>query len=322
MPPLGPLEWIQGEVVDFGDRAHVYVIEFWATWCGPCIQQFPHLGELQERYKEQGLVVVGLASGDKDAPAVQDFLAKRAKPVGIRIAFDTDRRAWRSTAEAAGIESIPLTLVLDRAGRIAFLDHPQRGLDQVIERVLEGTWDPARDKPAVSVKTAVSREVRALVKKGKFEEVDAVLGAAVAKDPSLAGFADKTRFHIEYFDRGSCQRAYKVASGMLIGPSGEDADSLADVAEWIINEGQPEFRDYPLARELAAQAVERTSWKDGPIIDILARCHAHLGELDKAVQLQTRAVEATPEGPAKANLAETLRILRARRDAQQAMGKR
>src|SRR5436305_4114419 len=54
-PPLMATKWLQGREVPKFEPGGVYVVEFWATWCGPCIAFMPHLAELQARYRDNGL---------------------------------------------------------------------------------------------------------------------------------------------------------------------------------------------------------------------------------------------------------------------------
>src|SRR5690606_10442976 len=63
-PPLKASKWLQGDEVKRFEPGKVYVVEFWATWCGPCIAFMPHLAELQARYKDKGVTVIGITSRD------------------------------------------------------------------------------------------------------------------------------------------------------------------------------------------------------------------------------------------------------------------
>ena len=58
-PPLKATKWVQGSEVASLEKGKVYVVEFWATWCGPCIVMMPHLGDLQREYKNQGVTIIG-----------------------------------------------------------------------------------------------------------------------------------------------------------------------------------------------------------------------------------------------------------------------
>src|SRR6201988_1870124 len=83
-PPLSVSTWLQGSEVKNFEPGKVYVVEFWATWCGPCIVMMPHLAELQERYRGQGVVVVGYTAKDDNngAEKVAAFVTKRGPKLG------------------------------------------------------------------------------------------------------------------------------------------------------------------------------------------------------------------------------------------------
>src|SRR5688572_28676628 len=59
--PLKIKEWVKGGPLDVHDGKNVYVVEFWATWCPPCRTSIPHLAELQKRFKNRGVVIVGIS---------------------------------------------------------------------------------------------------------------------------------------------------------------------------------------------------------------------------------------------------------------------
>src|SRR4051794_37880273 len=59
-PLLKVSKWLQGKEVKRYEPGKVYVVEFWATWCGPCIGAMPHLSNLQTEFKDRGLTVIGV----------------------------------------------------------------------------------------------------------------------------------------------------------------------------------------------------------------------------------------------------------------------
>src|SRR5262245_55724643 len=62
MPALTVAKWKNGEVKPDDMKGKVVVIDFWATWCGPCIKAIPHTNEIAEKYKEKGVVVIGVCT--------------------------------------------------------------------------------------------------------------------------------------------------------------------------------------------------------------------------------------------------------------------
>ncbi|MCS7032826.1 MAG: TlpA family protein disulfide reductase [Phycisphaerae bacterium] len=144
-PPIAVGSWVKGDPVEKFEPGKVYVMEFWATWCGPCVAAIPHISELQKKYADQGLVVIGVSVWEQDAAQskVPEFVAAMGDKMSYRVATD-DRRdggegkmaqAWMAAAEQSGI---PCSFVVDRSGKIAWIGHPMQ-LDQVLPKLLKGT---------------------------------------------------------------------------------------------------------------------------------------------------------------------------------------
>lgn len=108
-------------------RGKVVLVEFWATWCGPCRQSIPHLKELYARLSPQGLAMVSLTSEHPDA--VEPF----AKEMGMTYPIGMDS----TTADTYGVRGIPYAVVVDRQGKIVWEGHPMGGLDQALEKALK-----------------------------------------------------------------------------------------------------------------------------------------------------------------------------------------
>jgi len=105
----------KGVVVKISNlKGRVVLLDFWATWCGGCKVEIPWYMEFQERYKERGLSVVGVALDEEGWKTVQPFIEeKRVKYPVVIGTFDL--------AKPFGVEALPVTLLLDRSGRIADL---------------------------------------------------------------------------------------------------------------------------------------------------------------------------------------------------------
>ena len=101
-----------GQVVALADfRSKIVIVNFWATWCAPCIEEMPSLNRLAEKYADKGLQILGV-SVDEDPDAYREFLAKN------RISFVTLRDPSHSTSERYGTFKLPESYVISREGRL------------------------------------------------------------------------------------------------------------------------------------------------------------------------------------------------------------
>ena len=97
-------------------RGKVVVLEFWATWCGPCIMQIPHMNELVEKFKGKPIQFISIT--DEEESLVQPFLKKR--PMKPWIALDTDQ----SMMQPYEVWAIPYMVIVDGNGVIRSIIHP------------------------------------------------------------------------------------------------------------------------------------------------------------------------------------------------------
>lgn len=97
-------------------RGRVVVLEFWATWCGPCVGAIPHMNELADKFKDKPVQFIAITA--EDEATIKPFLTKR--PIHAWVALDTDR----AMNFAYGVKAIPHTVVLDKEGKIAAITYP------------------------------------------------------------------------------------------------------------------------------------------------------------------------------------------------------
>lgn len=94
-------------------RGNVVLVDFWATWCGPCTEQFPHLNEWHRTYKDKGLRIVALS--DEEPDLVREFAA--AAKLAYPIALDPDNKI----RAAYLVPGMPTTVLIDKAGIVRYV---------------------------------------------------------------------------------------------------------------------------------------------------------------------------------------------------------
>lgn len=94
-------------------QGKVVLLDFWASWCGPCRQSFPWLNQMQQKYRDQGLVIIAINEDEERADAMQ-FLQKY--PAQFSLVFDPQGEL----ASHYQLQGMPTSIFLDRTGQIRF----------------------------------------------------------------------------------------------------------------------------------------------------------------------------------------------------------
>ena len=95
-------------------RGRVVMVNFWATWCGPCRQEMPQLDRLYQKYKSSGFVLLGV-NVDDDARKAADVAAKLG--VTFPVLLDTDK----AVSKLYDLSTMPSTVIIDRDGKVRYL---------------------------------------------------------------------------------------------------------------------------------------------------------------------------------------------------------
>jgi thiol-disulfide isomerase/thioredoxin len=165
-PKLQAAGWAQGEPVTELSKGTAYIVEFWATWCGPCRAAIPHLNELSLKYKDKGLVVIGQNCWEREESKVEPFIKTMGDKMTYRVALDIkndakDRGRMAETwMQAADRHGIPCSFVVDKEGKIAFIGHPMSLKEETLDQILAGTWDYAKAQAALEEENRKAAEFR------------------------------------------------------------------------------------------------------------------------------------------------------------------
>jgi len=312
-PELKVAKFVKGEPVTGFEKGTVYVVEFWATWCGPCKTTIPHLTELQKQFGDK-LAVIGVSVWERDQSKVVPYVEQMGDKMAYRVAMDdvSDKEGFMANnwMKASKQNGIPTAFVVDKAGMVAWIGHPMDGLDSVVGKVIDGTFDPKKaaeeaqakeekEKKIADEMKKVRKTMRDMEEAAKNEEWDKAIAKAdeaIALAPSMAGQINATKFHLLFEGAKDYPRAYALAKQLSEGALKDDPRGLNEIAWTILDtEGVAKAdRNIELAMTIAARACELTKNEDGMILDTLARAYFEQGNLDKAIELQITAVAKAP----------------------------
>lgn len=307
-PALKIREWVKGSAVPGFEPGRVYLVEFWATWCGPCIRAMPHLTTLQEKYKDRGLTVVAVTAEDRNNPLskVREFVENNGEITGFTVAWDDGTTTYQSYMRAAGRNGIPATFLVDQNGRVAFIGHPMQ-VDSALAAVMDGTFDLSaaaadyeRELRLAPQIGAIQREITAARRDRDWDRVIAAVDRLIALDVSQHHYS-AFKFHVLLNEMGSRKEAYIWAKHATESLVANDGMVLAQFASMMVDDAEAIDEDRAFAERLADRAIELL--KNEPAdrralgFVIASRVAEERGNVAKAIALQERAVEAAEGMP-------------------------
>ncbi len=249
-PALKVDKWVKGDAVNL-DKVKgkgVVVVEFWATWCGPCIASIPHLTELQHDYGRKGVTIVGVTKFDEGntLEMVEEFVRKQGDKLGYGIAFEKEPNTSDAYMEAADQNGIPTAFVVDKQGRVAWIGHPMSGLDRALDEIIAGTYDIVVARKIFDLRAKMSDAWA----EGDFKTVLKLADERIAIKPDDTG-AYRSKFRV-YLDELDKPKEARVAAKKVIELAHNDAMTLAEFAQDLLHVG--EEHDF---NAMAMQAVKR-----------------------------------------------------------------
>lgn len=117
-----------GKNIKFSElRGKVVLVNFWATWCGPCRQEMPLLNDIHKEYSAKGFTMLGINIDNKPKNAI-----KMMKKLGVNFPVVFDKS--KSVSEQMGVEAMPFTVLVDRAGKARYVHKGYVSGDEKIYR--------------------------------------------------------------------------------------------------------------------------------------------------------------------------------------------
>jgi thiol-disulfide isomerase/thioredoxin len=281
-PPLHISKWVKGKPVNLADGKdkNVYIVEFWATWCGPCRASIPHLTELQARLKDKGVVLISVS--DEPADVVEPFVEGRGDKMEYTVACDDEGKTGDDYMKAFDQHGIPAAFVIDKNGKIVWVGHPMDNMDEVVDDVVAGKFDLAAAKKKLNEQREQMRQMMAAQKALQEYFELAISGDDAAKASEI---------------------------GNRIVTENAKNPQLLNFLAWQIltsDEIDKDKRDLKLATKAAQAAYDASEGKAPDVVDTLARAFFENGKVAEAVKYEKQAIEVCTDDQMRAELKKTL----------------
>ena len=291
----------------------VYVVEFWATWCGPCVASMPHLAALQKEYADKGVQIVSVS--DEDLETIREFLTRKAPSSGDEgtkdekqpetfadlckvycLTTDPDGSTGRDYMEAARQNGIPTSFIVGKDSKIEWIGHPME-IDQPLKAVVEDKWDRVKFAEQLRAQREMEMTVQRsslAIRRNDHEQaitlIDKVLGKLSNAEQKLQ--LQNTKLQV-LVNKGDVAAASTHLTEVL--NSLASNQQLLNVFTWSVYELSESAEVDKTILGLAASSAEKAAEKadkelKASLFDTAAHLRHKRGELDKALALETKAV--------------------------------
>jgi len=281
-PGLDVKKWFNGDSTTI-QEGKTYVIEFWATWCGPCKKSIPHLNELHKKFASKGLVIIGVS--DESSDTISGFLSQQGDRMSYLVAADREKGTSRAWMQAAGKNGIPCAFVVDRNSKVVYIGHPlEAEFERVVTLTLSGRYDPKKEAAAKPVIEAGERAAKVKNWKQAYSHLDKV----IETDPGMFTEVARRRFEIMLNEEKDTAGAYAYTKALTELYS-SDSEALQVFAKDITLNPKYEERNMEVAAAIAEKALQVAGPSDPEALATAALVQFHSGNVNEAIERQMQA---------------------------------
>ena len=288
-PGLSIEEWVKGDETTL-ENGTTYVVEFWATWCGPCKKSIPHLTELQQQYEPDQLRIIGVST--EEADVVSQFVRRQGRKMDYTVAVDKRQATSRAWMKAAGQNGIPTAFIVGPEGTVQFIGHPlSPDFDDALEKIIDGRYNQ-------KLMSQVAGHLEAIEKHRKYknwQQYDDITAEVIQRDPRIFYFLVLDRFKVFMNEQKDPAKAYEYARE-VIESYPDDPELLSWLGEMIAFDPEIPDAQRNLDIALAAATAARVNGRpnDPRFVQTEALVRFSRGEIDEAVALQEKAYFMAP----------------------------
>jgi len=287
-PTLDVADWVRGEPLTGLEPGRVYVLEFWSTGSRQSRAALSALSDLQDRFREHGVTVVGITH--EESETVAEFLGAddgQGAPWGERVRYalaaDPDGSVHGDYLAASGAQ-VPVVFVIGRDGKIEWIGFLQY-VDAVVEAVADDRWRREAFAAVLDLRRAMVWALRV----GRVRQGLATLDQLIPLDLARSDRHRVRKFSVLLKTVDDPEAAYAVGRE-LARDKWDDANMLNEIAWFVVDEPGIRTRDFAFAMETAKRANELTEGRNPAILDTVARVYWEQGDVGTAIAWQYKAV--------------------------------
>jgi thiol-disulfide isomerase/thioredoxin len=313
-PSIKVSRWLKGEPVNVFNKGTVYVVEFWATWCNPCIAAIPHLSALSGKY-EGKLIILGINVKEKKSTSIdsiKNFIDRLSNQISYNIGVDDNDFMNTNWIKTSGEEEsgIPLSFVVNTEGKLAWIGHSSQ-LDEVLPKVINNTWnlqEAIEKRKFYKYLKRIDDSARVVLNQfvknsndandmGRPDSALLVINEIIGKEPGLK-FAPFIAFHtFSSLLRTDQHKAYDYGKAMLTAFTYEEPDCYAiiDPIKRYSNKLHLSKEIYLLGAEAYQTRIQQIIYPK--LIDLfklyheMAQWYWYAGEKSKAIESEKIAIK-------------------------------
>ncbi len=305
-PELQIDKWVKGDSFQLAKvkGQELVVVEFWATWCSPCIASIPHLSHIQKDYGEKGVRVVGVTKYDEGntLEQVEALVKKMEKEIGYSIAFEKAGKTYEAFMDGTHQAGIPTAFIIDKQGRIAWIGHPMDGMDEALDQMLAGKYDLEKTKKVFTL----SQKAESLMMEGDSKKALPVLDEILEADPAHL-VAIQTKFYIYATEINDHARASAIGE-RVYEIMKDNAGGLNDFSWMLLTDETMAGKYNKLALKAAERCNNLTDNENWMFLDTLALAKFENGARAEAIELEKKAIKLCDDPRVKQQLEETLKL--------------
>jgi len=314
-PPLRVHEWIKGKPIQRFEKGKVYVVEFWATWCKPCIAAMPHLSALAGKYKDK-VTILGIDTYERKTTSrekIKSFVDSMGHRMNYSVALEDSSFMAADWINASGEQSqgIPRSFVVNADGMLAWIGHP-KDLEEVLAKIVNHTWDIKKALAKRNLNRHLQEQDHSVNDKlntyagdafragdlGKPDSALLVIDELITKEPMLK-YAPSIAFHtFSSLLKTNPHKAYEYGKVVIVTSTYEDPpyDAVIGAISWYSDKLNLPAEIYELGAEAYQAEIDQIPYPE--LVDIskryvkMADWYWLAKNKIKAIESQQKAIDA------------------------------